>query len=552
MEYRQMYDQYWRPFENKQDSVAIYFRVNMAGMTESNLFDPAVNGPVGIRGGKPIGYSDDAWDKTAFTMTRETNSVIDGSFWSGTAYVPLDSITTGNKQKYKFFVENSGGKDWESTGDREFFFTESLILAGDTTLQWDWFSGMKYVGENPVESIITWRVSTEALESLGLFDRGVGDVITVRGPRGWGGDEAVQLNYNPLLKEWTSANESFDLLPGHEMTYKYYIEWDRSRLDDTSPNYIANLDSIDDGYEEPSIRGGGNRLHVYGDAAQQMVEGDFGFDRQFFCSVPANGVFEQDLAITWNIDMHNAANADSNKDNTLFAAGDSVWIRWDGELMALPQGFDNRSNDVNGFLLLTDTDGDMVYSGTFTVKDVGWYQIGYKVTYKTADGTVVTNGEGNAMGRRYYQYVHPLSVTDASPWPVTVWPAAFDLPMVNWRAKDLFVESPPPDLLTPRTDIGDKDNVPRKFALHQNYPNPFNPVTTIKYELAKNSNVEITVFDIMGRKIKTLVNKKQNAGDHLTVWNGTNNNGFKVTSGIYFVKMKSSSFERIRKMTLIK
>jgi len=546
-------EQYFRPFEDKQDTVAIYFRVNMAGATESNLFDPAVNGPVGIRSGPPVGDND--WSEGAFVpLTRETSSVIDGSFWSGTAYVPVDSITTGNTQKYKFFVQNDGGISWESTADRELVLTESMVAAGDTTLVWDWFSGLKYVGQEPVESIITWRVSTEALETLGLFDRGVGDMITVRGPRGWGGDEALELNYNPLLREWTSANETFDLIPGYEISYKYYIKWDPSRLDEASPNYIANLDSIDDGYEEPSIRGGGNRIHVYQDAAQQMVEGDFGFDRQFFCSVPANGVFEHDMDITWNIDMHNAANADSNKDNTLFTVGDSVWIRWDGELMALPQGFDNRSFDVNGFLLLTDPDGDMIYSGTFTVKDVGWYQLGYLVTYKTADGTIVTNGTGNERGRRYYQYIHPTSVGVATlpAFPVTTWPAAFDLPVVSWRAEDLFVESPPPDLLTPFTDIDDKDNVVRKFALHQNYPNPFNPVTTIKYELAKNSNVEITVFDVMGRKIKTLVNSKQHAGDHLTVWNGTNSNGLKVTSGIYFVKMKSSSFEKIRKMTLIK
>ena len=227
-------DQMWRPFEEKPDTVAIYFRVNMAGMTESQFFDPAVNGPVGVRGGAPVG--DEGWSEGAFLpMTRETNSVLDGAFWSGTAYVPVDSIIAGNTQSYKFFVSNDGGKSWEDTPNREFKLTESLIAKGDTTLHWDWFSGIKYVGKQPVESIVTWRVSTEALEAMGLFDRGLNDSIIVRGPRGWGKAEALRLDYQPLLREWVSANEKFNTIPGNEMEYKYYVDWDSSRADKPAP-----------------------------------------------------------------------------------------------------------------------------------------------------------------------------------------------------------------------------------------------------------------------------------------------------------------------------
>lgn len=537
-------DQYWRPYEEKQDTVAIYFRVNMAGATESKLFDPDVNGPVGIRGSKPVG--DDGWSEGAFVpLTREANSVLDGSFWSGAAYVPVDSITVGNTQQYKFFVQNAGGIDWESTANRELTFTQDMVDAGAVTVEWDWFSGIKYVGIEPVQSILTWRVSTEAIQTFGLFDRGVGDSIFVRGPRGWGKDEAIRLYYQPLLKEWVSAGEEFETVPGNEISYKYYLAWDSSRVDETSPNYIEFIDLEDDGYEEPSVRGGSNRLHVYGSEAEQTMEGDFGFDRQFFNSVPANGVFEHSMNITWNVDMTNATSNDP-----AFTAGDSVMVQWDGELMGVIQGFNN-TGEEGRFLLLTDSDNDMVYTGTFEAKDMGWYQLGYVLAYKASDGTWVQNGSGTEYGRRYYQYIHPNSIAEGSPWPIPDWPTEFSLPTMDWVAEDLYVESPPPDLTT-ATAIDDKEELPFTYALEQNYPNPFNPSTTIEFSLAERSDVTISIYNVMGQLVNTLVSTEMNAGSHQLVWNGKNRQGNQVTSGIYFLQMKSKNFTKVRKMTLLK
>ena len=94
---------------------------------------------------------------------------------------------------------------------------------------------------------------------------------------------------------------------------------------------------------------------------------------------------------------------------------------------------------------------------------------------------------------------------------------------------------------------------PYDYALYQNYPNPFNPTTHITYQIKEKGNVTLQVFDILGRRIKTLVNGVvQSPGQHSAVWNGTNSSGEKVASGIYIYRIESSGFISSRKMILLK
>ncbi|NQV37578.1 MAG: right-handed parallel beta-helix repeat-containing protein [Candidatus Marinimicrobia bacterium] len=101
--------------------------------------------------------------------------------------------------------------------------------------------------------------------------------------------------------------------------------------------------------------------------------------------------------------------------------------------------------------------------------------------------------------------------------------------------------------------------VPNNYALHLAYPNPFNPITNIKYDIPKNSNVTITVYDILGRNVNILVsNKMIRAGSHKVQWQGTNQSGESVSSGMYFYKIHtvaldgSKTFTSTEKMILLK
>ncbi len=93
--------------------------------------------------------------------------------------------------------------------------------------------------------------------------------------------------------------------------------------------------------------------------------------------------------------------------------------------------------------------------------------------------------------------------------------------------------------------------IPDDFALGQNYPNPFNPTTHISYQLPTNAHVTIAVFNTNGQEIKTLVDKEMNTGYHNTIWDGTNNAGETVSSGLYIYKIKAGNFTDIKKMMLL-
>ncbi|NUM69221.1 MAG: T9SS type A sorting domain-containing protein [Ignavibacteriaceae bacterium] len=97
-----------------------------------------------------------------------------------------------------------------------------------------------------------------------------------------------------------------------------------------------------------------------------------------------------------------------------------------------------------------------------------------------------------------------------------------------------------------------ENNKPSLFRLQQNYPNPFNPSTTIEYSVSVPGLTELKIYDISGQLIKTLVSEFREAGDYSVNWNGTDNYGGKVPSGIYFYRMNNGDNSTSRKMILLK
>lgn len=96
------------------------------------------------------------------------------------------------------------------------------------------------------------------------------------------------------------------------------------------------------------------------------------------------------------------------------------------------------------------------------------------------------------------------------------------------------------------------DRFELSYDLQQNYPNPFNPTTTIAYRIGKRQLVELTIFNIMGQKIRTLVSDFKNAGQYSIQWDGRNDKGAQVTSGVYFYNLKAGDFIKTNKMVLLR
>jgi flagellar hook assembly protein FlgD len=94
--------------------------------------------------------------------------------------------------------------------------------------------------------------------------------------------------------------------------------------------------------------------------------------------------------------------------------------------------------------------------------------------------------------------------------------------------------------------------IPSEFALKQNYPNPFNPTTTIKYQLPQDSKVTLTIYNTLGQVVRTLVNEDAKAGYYQMQWDGRNDAGTSVSTGMYIYRISAGNFTAVKKMTLMK
>jgi len=96
------------------------------------------------------------------------------------------------------------------------------------------------------------------------------------------------------------------------------------------------------------------------------------------------------------------------------------------------------------------------------------------------------------------------------------------------------------------------ETLPITYNLYNAYPNPFNPMITIRYDVPKDELVNITIYDMMGRVVKTLVNGSQTAGYKSIIWNATNNLGEPVSAGMYIYSIQAGDFRQTKKMVLLK
>jgi hypothetical protein len=109
--------------------------------------------------------------------------------------------------------------------------------------------------------------------------------------------------------------------------------------------------------------------------------------------------------------------------------------------------------------------------------------------------------------------------------------------------------------LSPQVVVGVDDQIgtiPKVFALSQNYPNPFNPETRIQYQLPGQQHVTLTIYNMLGQAVATLVDEVKDAGEYTVTWSGRNGSGAAVSSGVYFYRIQAGPFSDIHKMVFLK
>jgi YVTN family beta-propeller protein len=94
--------------------------------------------------------------------------------------------------------------------------------------------------------------------------------------------------------------------------------------------------------------------------------------------------------------------------------------------------------------------------------------------------------------------------------------------------------------------------LPKEYALHQNYPNPFNPETIVEYALSKSCRAKITIYNVLGKKVRVLIDEYQTAGEKKVLWDGKDDQGNELASGIYFCRLQAGDYQQTKRMVLLK
>jgi len=119
----------------------------------------------------------------------------------------------------------------------------------------------------------------------------------------------------------------------------------------------------------------------------------------------------------------------------------------------------------------------------------------------------------------------------------------------NWTAIDSWTSFSEDCSALP---VSDEPILVTEYKLHDAYPNPFNPITTLRYDLPEQANVNIIIYDMLGRQVRTLLNEIQDAGYRSVIWNATNDFGKPVSAGVYLYQIQAGEFVKTKKMVLLK
>ncbi len=535
----------WRPFDAKPDSIGVWFRVFMdTPEGQNDGYDrtnpnhrAAVTGDGSVFTGSPFDWGSSV-DTNGVALEREsTDDQAPGyDIFSGVVYYPLSAA--GMTQLYKFTLEDENGiVGWEEgdlVGNREF-----VVPSQDTTLQWVYFGNQAPDPTMPVTQNVIFQVDLGAYEDMGIFRVARGDTLEVRGTfNNFGCNDPTLCLMDRVPGE--TLFEGFyalTLRPEAEVAYKYFLNFN-------NPEFITEF-----GFEPPE---GWEEGHQTGVDRTFVFEGNPNNDQDlglsFFNDITEMNVIPEATSITVNysVDMSTAvANAARPFDAS---AGDSVWIVAEDPIWALTQRISNPSipfadptaerPEIKG--VLEDGDSDGVYTGSVTIEGPTYSNLTFRYRYGQASDTFTEPGTGLGAtpGRNRTNYIKPN--------PDGSWPSSYDVGAQSFVVQ----EGPLPFEANPAFSVGVEPvdgELPASITLKQNFPNPFNPTTTFEYAITASQKVQLHVYDVIGRRVATLVNGVQPANTYRVNFDASD-----LASGTYFYRLETADKVITRSMVLLK
>ena len=425
--------------------------------------------------------------------------------------VVVDNLQSGEDLQFKFiYYKSDGSVEWEGIDNRHF-----TPAPGDTNHYFAFWNDID-PDVQFADGDITFNVDMSVMSEVGIFDNAQ-DTMMVRGSfNGWGDQDVM--DQDPLSADFYFKTIAFEQQPvGMDLAYKFFVK-----------NHDENS-MWTDGWERPFSQGGGNRNVAFeGETGQQV-------DPVYYDDVNPDWVIEagQSVQITFQVDMTDAADPNIQVP-TFNPATDTVWWIAEQPSFVYSQGW--MDTDNMRVLMLTDDDGDMVYTGTLTVNGPAWNGFEYRYAF-THDGGSFTHEPAGFADFAYR--VRYIAMTGARQF---VQP--YTAPQDHWTPQedksDQWEDGPV-------VGVDGEGNVVHKFELQQNYPNPFNPTTTIKFSIPKSGVVTLKVFNLLGQEVATLINEEMNAGSYKVNFDAS-----KLGSGVYFYKLQTGNHSATRKMLLLK
>ena len=545
----------WRPFAAGGDSVAVWFRVYMRTTNaaaknytrdDANL-RVSLRGDFGTNSGVGAGGAIMDWGSTAGApearLTRERTDASKPGYDLFSGLVRYPASSAGRTQNYKFYFEDTdvtGDAGYEGQSNNRTF---TIPAAGrDTTLFYSFYGNTPAVPDNappPVNSDVTFAVDVRPLVDAGIFQVS-DDAIQVRGEfNGWDcpADNNDDCALVPIPGSLTYTRQiPLSRVPNSVQPYKYFVD------------FTPALTDVNNGYEEPLDYGGGDRSFVFtGDAAGQTL------GTQFFNGIRPDNVIAtgQTVNLGFEVDMRPALTLTSPR--AFNPATDIVTIFFQDPLWKISQGY-NPVNDtqVQGFVL-SDTDGDGIYTGSLPVRGPTYNGIGYQAAFGNETAGFVTEGIGGTLpGRRRYRYITDRTASSFQFARDTFRPQTDPLP---WEINPTGPFAPGEIANSVPNGFQDFGNVANEggpgragaLALSALMPNPTTGVARMTIRTAEGEALTVRVYDVMGRLVQTVVEGVRSTGEQQLQ---VDTQG--LSAGVYVVRATAGTSVATRRLTVIR
>ncbi len=481
----------------------VTFQVNMSAQISLDNFDPASD------------FVDVAGTINAWAGGDTLYDADGDSVYQTTLEVEPDTI------EYKYRINGSWDTS-ESISNRVF-----IVEEGQNIIPTVWYNDFDPNAIVDAEVYFYADMNIQLLNEN--FEPDSGDIVVVRGAfNGWAG-EAHQLTEDPSVGGlYVNSFEMDDVSLDVASEFKYVIhKADGSDMWESSDNHSFMIptdhsytDSDGDGYIEVPT------------------------DTVFFSNIGWDDIIQQDVTVYFTCDISSAISAlnagkvliDSQTDADTISSVDEIqavyvngllgnWWDWG----ANPEDYQMYDDGTHG----DETAEDHIFTRGITLTAGQAKNQVYKYGLNSLD-----NEAGFAENRE-------VVIDDAS---ATYYPETDCFGSQNTDERLPFPE------YGCEGSAVDEDlyAVPDKYILHQNYPNPFNPTTTIVFEMPEKHVVKLEIYNLLGRKVKTLYSGRLNAGPHAYQWNGLNEAGKKLSSGIYIYRLSGDNVSLQKKMLFMK